>query len=48
LNGKDASTYPVVTVTDSFKVINTDVASKLSITIPDSMSDVEKVTTESE
>lgn len=46
LNGKDASTYPAVTVTDSFLVINDDVASKLNITVPDSMKDVQRVTTE--
>jgi putative ABC transport system substrate-binding protein len=48
LNGADAATYPAVTVTDSFLVVNTDVATKLNITIPDSMSDVEKVTTQAE
>lgn len=48
LGGQDAATYPAVTVTDSFLVVNTDVASKLNITIPDSMSDVQKVTTETE
>ena len=45
LGGKDASTYPVVTVSDSFLVVNTDVASELQIAIPESMGDVEKVTT---
>lgn len=48
LNGKDAATYPAVTVTDSFLVVNTDVATELGIQIPDSMSDVEKVTTQAE
>lgn len=48
LGGKSAATYPVVTVEDSFKVINTDVASQLGITIPDTLSDVQKVTTSAE
>lgn len=48
IGGKDAASYPAVTVTDSFLVVNTDIASKLSITIPDSMTDVEKVTTQTE
>lgn len=46
LGGKDASTYPAVTVTDSFLVVNEEVASKLNITIPDSMADVQRVTAE--
>jgi len=46
LGGKDAATYPAVTVTDSFLVVNEQVASKLNITIPDSMADVERVTAE--
>lgn len=48
LSGKQASSYPVLTVTDSFLVINTDIAGKYSITIPDSLADVEKVTTSAE
>ncbi|MFR5876961.1 MAG: ABC transporter substrate-binding protein [Eubacterium sp.] len=48
IGGKDAASYPAVTVTDSFLVVNTDVASKLNITIPASMNDVEKVTTQAE
>lgn len=48
LGGQSAATYPVVTVEDSFKVINTDVASQLGITIPDTLSDVQKVTTSAE
>lgn len=48
LGGKDAASYPAVTVTDSFLVVNSDVASKLGITIPDSMSDVQQVTTQTE
>lgn len=48
LGGQSAPTYPVVTVEDSFKVINTDVASQLGITIPDTLSDVQKVTTSAE
>lgn len=46
LNGKDAATYPAVTVTDSFIVINPDVAETLGITIPDSLSDAQQVTAE--
>lgn len=45
LNGKSAATTPVLTVMDSFTVINTDIAAKLGITIPDSLKDAEKVTT---
>jgi putative ABC transport system substrate-binding protein len=49
LNGKDAATYPAVTVTDSFIVVNTDVAEKLNIeiNIPESRGEVQKVTTQS-
>ena len=46
LNGANASTTPVLTVMDSFTVINTDVAEKLGITIPDSLKATQKVTTE--
>lgn len=45
IGGQNAATYPAVTVTDSFLVINTDIAAKLNITIPESLSDVETVTT---
>lgn len=48
LGGQSAATYPVVTVEDSFKVLNTDVATQLGITVPDSLSDVQKVTTSAE
>lgn len=48
LNGASAATYPAVTVTDSFLVINEDVAGKLGISIPASLADVEKVTTTAE
>ena len=48
LGGQSAATYPVVTVEDSFKVINSDAASQLGITIPDTLSDVQKVTTSAE
>lgn len=48
LNGQDAAAYPAVSVTDSFLVVNTDIADKLGITIPDSMSDVQTVTTVTE
>lgn len=46
LNGKDAASYPVVTVTDSFLVVNPDVAKKLNITIPKSLQDAQQVSTE--
>ncbi len=48
LGGESASTYPVVTVEDSFSVLNTDVASELGITVPDTLSDIETVTTTTE
>lgn len=48
LNGKDAASYPAVTVTDSFLVVNTDVAERLGFEIPESMKDVEKVKTVTE
>ena len=43
LGGKSAATYPVVTVSDSFLVVNPDVASTLGITIPAELN--EKVST---
>ncbi len=43
LGGKDAVSYPAVTVTDSFLVINPDTASKLGIDIPESLADVQQV-----
>lgn len=45
LGGKSAATYPVVTVSDSFIVVNPDVASTLGITIPAELNDAEKVST---
>ncbi len=45
LGGKSAATYPVVTVSDSFLVVNPDVASTLGITIPAELDDAEKVST---
>lgn len=45
LGGKSAATYPVVTVSDSFLVVNPDVASTLGITIPTELNDAEKVST---
>lgn len=48
LGGKATATYPVVTVTDSFLVINTDITSKFNISIPESLADVETVTTNQE
>ena len=46
LKGAKASEYAVVTVMDSFVVINSDVTEKLSITIPAELSQVETVKTE--
>lgn len=43
LGGKSAATYPVVTVSDSFLVVNPDVVSTLGITIPAELNDAEKV-----
>lgn len=48
LGGADAASYPAVSVTDSFLVINTDVTSKLNITIPKELNDVQKITTSAE
>jgi len=45
LGGKSAATYPVVTISDSFLVVNSDVASTLGITIPAELNDAEKVST---
>lgn len=45
LGGKSAATYPVVTVSDSFIVVNPDVTSTLGITIPAELNDAEKVST---
>ena len=45
LSGKSAATYPVVTVSDSFLVVNPNVASTLGITIPTELNDAEKVST---
>lgn len=45
IGGKSAATYPVVTVSDSFIVVNPDVASTLGITIPAELNDAEKVST---
>ena len=45
LGGKSAATYPVVTVSDSFVVVNPDVASTLGITIPAELNEAEKVST---
>lgn len=45
LGGKSAATYSVVTVSDSFLVVNPDVASTLGITIPAELNDAEKVST---
>lgn len=45
LGGKSAATYPVVNVSDSFLVVNPDVASSLGITIPTELNDAQKVST---
>lgn len=45
LGGKSAATYPVLTVSDSFLVVNPDVASSLGITIPAELNDAQKVST---
>lgn len=48
LNGASAATYPAVTVTDSFLVVNTDVTKTLGIEIPEELSSIDKVTTTAE
>ncbi len=48
LNGADAATYSAVQVTDSFLVANSDVMETLGIELPESLEDIEIVTTESE
>lgn len=48
LNGASAATYPAVEVTESFLVVNTDVAATLGIDIPSDLGDVQYVTTETE
>lgn len=48
LNGQSAAEYPVVSVTDSFLVVNTDAASRFGIdinNIPESRGEVQKITT---
>lgn len=45
LNGADPAKTSVITVMDSFIVVNTDIAEKLGITIPDSLKNAEKITT---
>lgn len=45
LGGKSAATYPVVNVSDSFLVVNPDVASSLGIIIPAELNDAQKVST---
>lgn len=51
LNGRSAAEYPVVSVTDSFLVVNTDAASRFGIdinNIPESRGEVQQVTTTAE
>jgi putative ABC transport system substrate-binding protein len=45
LEGADAAKMAVELVKDSFPVINTDVAAKFNITIPEAYASIEKVTT---
>lgn len=45
LNGEDASTMPVESISDATPVINTDEISKLGMTIPDKYKDAATVTT---
>lgn len=45
LNGEALSTMPVITVSDSEMVVNTDVLTTMSITLPASLEDAQKVTT---
>lgn len=46
LNGEKAAEIPVVQVEDSYPVINTEVAAKYNLTIPEEYASAEKVTTE--
>lgn len=48
LNGASAAAYPAVTVTDSFVVVNPDVAAGLGLTIPAELDSVQKVSTTAE
>lgn len=48
LGGTSAASYPIVTVTDSFLVVNTDISTKLGIAIPQELSEIDKVTTSAE
>ena len=43
LDGKSAAETPVITVVDSFEVLNEDVLSQLGLTLPDELKDIEKV-----
>ncbi len=44
LNGAKAAETPVVTVTDSFTVVNSAVAEKLGITVPSELSSAQIIT----
>ena len=48
LQGEKAAEIPVARVKDSFPVINTDVAAKYNITIPQAYASAEKVTTQAD
>ncbi len=43
LNGKKASDTPVITVMDSFNVVNEDVLSQFGMKLPDDLKDIQKV-----
>lgn len=43
LGGESAAETPVITVVDSFKVVNEDMMSELGITLPDELKDIEMV-----
>ena len=45
LNGKNAAETPVLVISDSTPVVNTDVLAELGITLPEEYSDAEQVTT---
>ena len=48
LNGKNAAETPVLTVSDSFTVANSDVLSELGLSLPTGLGEIETVTTSAE
>lgn len=48
LNGKNAAGTPVLTVSDSFTVANSDVLSELGLSLPTGLGEIETVTTSAE